>query len=152
MQAALREGGSTRFRPPPIPAPPTAGSRAPRGMPGAPRSPRPLPAPRAGAPPPPLPSPQPFPSIPPGAAGACSDAGRDVLTRPILASAVSSGDRREGGGSSRVGFQKRVRPPRWSGSPIWLGSLYLFHCTGYRNSLAAQDGHEGAPGPVWSGE
>lgn len=33
--------GSARFRPPPTPAPPTAGSRAPRGMLGGPRTPRP---------------------------------------------------------------------------------------------------------------
>uniref|UniRef100_M3YP94 Uncharacterized protein n=1 Tax=Mustela putorius furo TaxID=9669 RepID=M3YP94_MUSPF len=101
-------------------------------MPGAPRSPRPVPAPR------PL-------TARLGAAGVCSDAARNVLTRPIVASRVSPGDRHEGGGSSGVGPHRRVLPPPWSGSSFWLGSPLSYH-------LAPEGGRGGAPGPLCSGE
>ncbi|VCW66122.1 unnamed protein product, partial [Gulo gulo] len=79
-------------------------------------------------------------SSPRGAAGACSDAARNVLTRPIVASPVSPGDRHEGGGSSGVGPQRRV-----SGSSFWLGSPLSYH-------LAPEGGRGVAPGPFCSGK
>lgn len=52
---SISRGRPAHFRPPPTPAPPTAGIRAPRGMAGGPRSSRPARAPRPLVAPPPAP-------------------------------------------------------------------------------------------------
>ena len=102
VQAELPEAGAACFRPPPTPAPPTAGSPASRA---ACREARACSAPRRRAavlPPPPSPV--------EGSAGAACDAQCDVLTRPSGAASLSPDDLRQGRGPSRMGPQRCVRP------------------------------------------
>lgn len=101
VQAEFPEAGAACFRPPPTPAPPTAGSPAPRA---ASREPRARSAPRRRAavfPPPPSPV--------EGFSGAASDGPCDVLTRPSGASPLSPDDPRQGWSSSRMGPQRCIR-------------------------------------------